>query len=93
MDAQELWGPEKLSTIWVKNLNSAVKKMSHTTSSMICMKPKDEIKTPFHRTKHIQKKRYYLNMAYTDIFINLGNNMEIKNDGQQTLFGVKIRIN
>ena len=29
-------------------------------------------------------------MAYTDIFINLGNNMEIKKDRQQTLSGVKI---
>ena len=29
-------------------------------------------------------------MAYTDIFINLWNNMEIKKDGQQTLSGVKI---
>ena len=44
MDAQELQDPEKVSTIWVKNLNSIVNKMNNTKSSMIDMKPKDEIK-------------------------------------------------
>ena len=44
MDAQELQDPEKLSTIWVKNLNKIVKKMNNTVSSMIDMKPKDAIK-------------------------------------------------
>ena len=34
MDAQELQDPEKVSTIWVKNLNSIVNKMSNTKSSM-----------------------------------------------------------
>ena len=37
MDAQELQDPEKVSTIWVKNLNNK-------KSSMIDMKPKDAIK-------------------------------------------------
>ena len=37
MDAQEFQGPEKASTIWVKNLDKAVKKMSNTVSSMIGM--------------------------------------------------------
>ena len=32
MDAQELQGPEKVSTIWVKNLNSIVNKMNNTKS-------------------------------------------------------------
>ena len=31
-------------------------------------------------------------MAYTDIYIYLTNNMEIKNDEQQALSGVKLRI-
>ena len=44
MDAQELQDPEKLSTIWVKNLNKIVNKMNNTVSSMIGMKPKDPIK-------------------------------------------------
>ena len=44
MDVQELQDPEKVSTIWVKNLNKIVNKMNNTTSSMIGMKPKDAIK-------------------------------------------------
>ena len=44
MDAQELQEPEKVSTIWVKNLNKIVNKMNNTISSMIGMKPKDAIK-------------------------------------------------
>ena len=44
MDAQELQDPEKVSTIWVKNLNKTVNKMNNTVSSMIDMKPKmDEL--------------------------------------------------
>ena len=41
MDAQELQDPEKVSTIWVKNLNKTVNKMNNAASSMIGMKPKD----------------------------------------------------
>ena len=44
MDAQELQDPEKVSTIWVKNLNKTVNKMNNTVSSMIRIKPKDAIK-------------------------------------------------
>ena len=44
MDPQELQVPEKVSTIWVKNLNKIVKKMNNAVSSMIDMKPKDAIK-------------------------------------------------
>ena len=44
MDAQELQDPEKVSAIWVKNLNNIVNKMNNTVSSMIDMKPKDAIK-------------------------------------------------
>ena len=45
MDAQELQDPEKVSTIWVKNLNKTnVNKMDNTELSMIGMKPKDAIK-------------------------------------------------
>ena len=52
MDAQELQDPEKVSTIWVKNLNKTVNKMNNTVSSMIGMKPKDAIKldtVPLHK--------------------------------------------
>ena len=44
MDAQELQDPEKVSTIWVKNLNKIVNKMSNRKSSMIAINPKDAIK-------------------------------------------------
>ena len=44
MDAQELEDPEKVFTIWVKNLNKIVNKMINTVSSMIGMKPNDAIK-------------------------------------------------
>ena len=93
MDAQELKDPEKVSTIWVKNLNKIVNKMNNTKSSMIDMKPKDAIKLDaFHWTKHIQKKSYCLKMDCIDTFISLVNNMGTKKDKKQTLSGVKIRI-
>ena len=44
MDAQELQGPEKVSTIWVKNLDKIVNKMNNTVSLKIGVKPKDAIK-------------------------------------------------
>ena len=44
MDAQELQDPEKVSMIWVKNLNKTVNKMNNTVYSIIDMKPKDAIK-------------------------------------------------
>ena len=44
MDAQELQDPEKLSKIWVKNLNRIVNKMNNTKSLMTDVKPKDAIK-------------------------------------------------
>ena len=44
MDAQELQDPEKVSAIWVKNVNKIVNKMNNTVSSTISMKPKDAIK-------------------------------------------------
>ena len=39
----ELQDPEKLSTIWVKNLSGIVKKMNNTKSMMIFMKPNNSI--------------------------------------------------
>ena len=44
MDAEELQYPEKVLTIWVKNLNKTMSKMNNTVSSMIGMKPDDAIK-------------------------------------------------
>ena len=76
MDAQELQDPEKVSTIWVKNLNKIVNKMSNTESSMTGIKPKDAIKLDIvPLKKHIQKKPYNPRMDYIDTFINLANNM------------------
>ena len=44
MHAQELQNPKNVSTIWVINLDPAVKRLNNTKSSMIGMKPKDAIK-------------------------------------------------
>ena len=93
MDAHELQDPKKVSTIWVKNLNKVVNKMNSTVLSMIGMKAKDAIKldtVPLDKT--YPEKPYYSRMDYIDTFISLVNNMDTKKDGQQTLFGVKIRI-
>ena len=38
MDAQEFSDPEKISTVWVKNLSRIVNKLINTASSMIGMK-------------------------------------------------------
>ena len=43
MDAHEIQDPEKVLTIWVKNLNSIVNKINNTKLLMIDMKPKDAI--------------------------------------------------
>ena len=67
--------------------------MSNTISSMIGMKLKDAIKldtVPLNKT--YPKKAYYLKLVYTDIYISLANNIEIKKEEQQTLSGAKIRI-
>ena len=40
VDAQELQDSEKVSTIWVTNLNKTVNKINNTVSSMIGMNPK-----------------------------------------------------
>ena len=44
MDAEELQDSEKVSTMWVKNLNKIVNKMNNKKWTMIDMKPKDAIK-------------------------------------------------
>ena len=44
MDAQELQDPEKVSTIWIENLNRIVNKMNNAKSLMVDMKPKHAIK-------------------------------------------------
>ena len=94
MDAQELQDQEKVSTIWVKNLNKIVNKMNNTVSSMIDMKPKDAIKLDtIPLDKKYPEEPNYPRMDCIDTFINLANNMETKKDEQQTLSGVKIRIN
>ena len=76
-----------------QNLNKIVNKVNNTVLSMIGMKPKDAIKLDtIPLDNRIQKKPYYLRMDCIDTFINLLNNMETKKEEQQTLFGVKIRI-
>ena len=53
MDIQELQDPEKVSTIWIKNLNEIVNKMNNTESLMTSMKPKNAVKlgtVPLNKT-------------------------------------------
>ena len=50
IDSKELQDSEKVSTIWI-NLNSIVKKMNSTKSSMIDMKSKDAIKIDVFKLK------------------------------------------
>lgn len=49
MDVEDLQSPEKVSTKWIKNLNSTVNKMNNTQLPMINMKPKDSIKLDIGR--------------------------------------------
>ena len=67
--------------------------MSNTKSSMIGMRPKDAIKldaAPLDKT--YPEETVLPEVDFIDIFINLANNIETIKGGQQTLFGVKIRI-
>ena len=93
MDAQELQNPKKVSKIWAKNLDPAVKTLSNTVSLMIGMKPQDAIRlgvVPFDK-KYPEETVLPENGLYR-FFISLVNNMETKRDRQQTLSGVKIHI-
>ena len=93
MDAQELQDPEKVSTIWVTNFKKIVNKMNNTKSSMIDMKPKDAIKldtVPLDKTypeetvlpeDGLYRYLYQPDEQHGD-----------QRDEQQTLSGVKIRI-
>ena len=66
MNAQELQNPEKVSTIWVKNLNSIVNKMNNANLSMIGMKRKDAIKLDIIK---LDKSETYLKVIlYTEVF-------------------------
>ena len=94
MDAQELQDPEKISTIWVRNLNKIVNKINNTISSMIGMKPKDTIKlgtVPLDKT-YPEEAVLPEHGRYRYLY-QPGENTEIKKDEPQTLSGVKIRIN
>ena len=94
MGTQELQDLEKVSTIWVKNLNNAMNKMNNTESSMIGMKPKDAIKLdtiPLDKTD--PKETVLPEDGLYGCLYQPGEQMETKKGGQQTLFGVKIRIN
>ena len=44
MNAQELQNPKKVSKIWVKNVDAAVRRWNNAVSLVISMKPKDAIK-------------------------------------------------
>ena len=92
MDAQELQDPEKVSTIWVKNLNKTVNKMNNTVSSMIGMKPKDAIKldtVPLDKT-YPEETVLPEDGLYRCLY-QPGKKHGDQKRRQQTLFGVKIR--
>ena len=78
MDAQELQDPEKVSTIWVKNMNKVVNKMINTASSRNGMKPKDAIEID---TVPLDKKYLEETVLPKVLYISLVKNMEIKKDG------------
>ena len=44
MDAQKLNDPDKISRMWVRNLENTFKRMNNSKTGMIGMKPKDAIK-------------------------------------------------
>ena len=95
IDAQDLQDPVKVLSIWVKNLNDIVNKISNTKSLMFSMKPKDAIKKDIIKLdnlKHILKKNCYLKILYTNINISLVNSMEAKKDKLMTLSGIKVHI-
>ena len=93
MDAQALRDPGNVSAIWIKSFNKIVNKMNNTKSSMIDMKPKDAIKldtVPLDKTypeetvlpeDGLYRYLYQPDEQHGD-----------QRDKQQTLSGVKIRI-
>ena len=93
MDAQELQDPEKVSTIWVKNLNKVVNIGNNTISSMIDMEPKDAIKldtVPLDKTYAEE-----IVLPEDDLYRYLyqpGEEHGDQRNGQQILCGVKICI-
>ena len=91
MNDQELQNPQNVLTIWVENVDPAVKRLNNKVPSMIGIKPKDAIKLD---TVMSDKKYPEETVLPEDGLcrINPANNMETKKDGQQTLFGVKICI-
>ena len=93
MDAQELQDPEKVSTIWVKNLNQIVNKMNNTKSSMNGTKPKDAIKLDAVPLKKTYPKEIVLLEDGLYRYLNQpGEQHGDQMRQQQTLFRVEIRI-
>lgn len=93
MDAQELQDLQKVSGIWIKNLNSIVSNMNNIESSMIAMKPTDAIKLGVAKLDELEKhpeENLLSKMVYADIYISLVNNTGIKKDRLLTLSAVNI---
>ena len=94
MDVQELQDPEKVSTIWVKNLKKTVNKINNTVSSMIGMKPSDAIKLDIVPPDKTCSEETVLpeDGLYRYLYQPSEQHGDQK-DGQHILFGAKIRIN
>ena len=96
MDAQERKAPEKVSTIWVKNLNSIVKKISNKKSFMTGLKPKDANKlgtAKLHKSgKYVEVNVLPQDRLYRYLYQRGDQHGDKKKDGLQILFEVKIPI-
>ena len=93
MDGQELQDPEKVSTTWVRILNKIVNKINNTVSSMIGMRPKDGIKLDtFLLDKKYPGETVLPEDGLYRYLYQPGEQHGGQKNGEQTLFGVKIRI-
>ena len=72
----------------IKDTIKGYKEIIFDWSTPTCMACLDELRKQHIIDQHMYDQR----LMDIDIFISLANNMETKKDGQQTLSGVKIRI-
>ena len=92
IDSKELQDSEKVSTIWI-NLNSIVKKMNSTKSSMIDMKSKHAIKIDVFKLKIFEIYPEENVLLEDDLHrCQPGEQHGDKKDGLLTLSGVKTHI-
>ena len=69
-EVQDVQGPEKVSTNWVRNSNNIVNKTNNTISLMIGIKPKDAIKLDTVRLDKTYSEETILREDGLQIFIS-----------------------